>query len=62
MTYWQRLKRHPGAGIAVIATVYGAIAGASRGDGLGGVLFGAAVMSVWAWIPVLITARNGEGE
>ena len=62
MTYWQRLKRHPGVGMATMLTIAGGTAGASRGDGLGGVLFGVLVMSALAWLPVLITARKGEGE
>lgn len=62
MTYWQRLKRHPGVGIAALMTVAGALAGASRGDGIGVIIFGAVIMGLCVWTPVLLTARKGEGE
>lgn len=48
MTYWQRLRHHPGLPFAVVLTVMGAVAG-----GIGGAL----IMGMF-WIPVLITARD----
>lgn len=48
MTYWQKLKRHPGLPIAAAFIVMGAIAG-----GWGGAL----IMSAYS-IPILITART----
>jgi hypothetical protein len=51
-TYWQRLKAHPGVGIATILSLSGFVIGASVGEWWRG-----CIMLVF-WIPVLLTART----
>jgi hypothetical protein len=56
-TYWQRVKEHPGVGIASAMTAFGFIAGIQHGS-VKRALVGAAVMAVFCWGCVLITARS----
>lgn len=54
--YLQRLREHPGLGLAAAFSLLGAIAGGGRG-GPRGALVGGLIMSVF-WIPVFLTARK----
>jgi len=56
--YLRRLRRHPGLSLAVVFTLMGAAAGASRSGGLRGAVIGALVMGGFCWVPVLLTARK----
>jgi len=48
VTYWKRLRHHPGVPIASVFTVAGALAGGVQGT----------LIASLIWIPVLITART----
>jgi hypothetical protein len=54
--YLRNLRRHPGLPYAALLTVFGAIAGAGRGNATGA-LVGGLIMSIY-WLPVLLTARG----
>jgi hypothetical protein len=61
--YFQRLKDHPGLGVATILTIMGALAGGSNESFNNiwcGSLFGAAFMGGFVWGIVLISNFNRE--
>jgi hypothetical protein len=51
------LSAHPGPPIALLLTIWGAIAGIGRGEWMP--LWGALIMSVF-WLPVVLTAWSGR--
>ena len=59
--YFRNLAHHPGVPVAAMLTVAGFIAGMAR-EGCDNLLlcglFGAVVMGVFVWLPVLISSRR----
>jgi hypothetical protein len=56
MSYWERLKDHPGVGYALMFTFMGGMAGLMREDaGFAEFLVGSGLMALHTWVPVLWT-------